>query len=160
LTRAARSLARVPGGFFGQRRSIRLHLLDLAGGYKRHAKERFVHQVNRFVGQVAVGYVALAELGRGDQRLVAKVNLVVSLVAVTQAVQHQDRLVHRRLVHKHRRKAALERGIFFNVLPVLVERRRADALQLAARQGGLHHRRRVERAGSRARAHHVVQFVN
>ena len=82
------------------------------------------------------------------------------LVPSAQSFQHFNRRVHVRLVHKDRRKAPFERGIFFDVIAILGERRRADALQFAARERRLHHVRRVNRALRRARADDRVQFVN
>ena len=60
----------------------------------------------------------------------------------------------------HRLEAPLERGVLLDVLPVLVERRRADRVQLAARQHRLQHVRRVHRAFGRAGADDGVQLVD
>ena len=60
----------------------------------------------------------------------------------------------------HRLEAALERGVLLDVLAVLVERGRADGVQLAARQHRLEHVRGVERAFGRAGADHGVQLVD
>ena len=54
------------------------------------------------------------------------------LVAGLDALEDQDRLLDRRLVHHDRLEAALEGGVLLDVLAVLVERGGADALQLAA----------------------------
>ena len=59
-----------------------------------------------------------------------------------------------------RLEAALERGVLLDVLAVLVERRRADRVQLAARQHRLQHVGRVDRALGRARADDRVQLVD
>ena len=55
--------------------------------YKRHAHFRggFIHQVNGFIGQVTVGDIAICQTGRGDQRLIRKMDFVMRLIAVTQA---------------------------------------------------------------------------
>src|SRR6267378_3602537 len=55
------------------------------------------------------------------------------LVAVTQAAQDLHGVVDRRLLDADLLEAALQRCIALEVLAVLVERRRADRLQLAAR---------------------------
>ena len=54
----------------------------------------------------------------------------------------------------------LERRILLDVLAVLVERRRADRMQLASRQHRLEHVRRVHRAFRRAGANDRVQLVD
>ena len=57
-------------------------------------------------------------------------------------------------------EAALERGILLDVLAVLIERGRAEALELAARERGLQDVGRVDRALGRARANQRVNLVN
>src|SRR5205814_6890585 len=54
----------------------------------------------------------------------------------------------------------LERSVALEVLAVLVERRRADRLQLAARESRLEDRRSVDRALGRTRADEVMQLVD
>ena len=67
----------------------------------------------------------------------------------------------RRLFDHDRLKAPFERGVGFDVFAVLVERRRADALQFAARELGLDHRAQVERrAFGRAGTDERVQLVD
>ena len=57
-------------------------------------------------------------------------------------------------------EAPLERRVLLDVLPVLVERRRADRVQLAAREHRLQHVRRVHRPFGRAGADDGVQLVD
>ncbi len=66
----------------------------------------------------------------------------------------------RRLADEDRLEAPLERGVLLDVLAVLVERRRADRAQLAAREHRLEQVRRVDRALGRARADDRVQLVD
>ena len=119
-----------------------------------------VDQVDRLVGQEAVGDVALGELGRRDQRGVHDAHAVVHLVALAQAAQDRDRVGHGGLAHEHRREAPLERGVLLDVLAVLVERGRADRAQLTAGEHGLEQVGRVDRALRRARADDRVQLVD
>ena len=85
---------------------------------------------------------------------------MVRLVAVAQAAQDLDGLVDRRLLDAHLLEAALERGVALEVLAVLVERRRADRLDLAARERRLEDRGGVDRALGRAGADEVVELVD
>ncbi len=57
-------------------------------------------------------------------------------------------------------ETALERGVPLEVLAVLVERGRADRLQLTAREGGLEDGSRVDRALGSARADEIVELVD
>ncbi len=97
-----------------------------------HPRGRLVDQVDRLVGQEAVGDVAAGELGRSLERIVGDVDLVMVLVALAQALEDLHRVGDRRLVDLDLLEAALERRVALEVLAVLVERRRADRLQLAA----------------------------
>ena len=82
------------------------------------------------------------------------------LVLLAQPLEDLDRLVDRGRIDDDRLEAALERAVLLDVLAVLVERRRADALQLAARQRRLEHVGRVDRAFGRAGADERVQLVD
>ena len=85
---------------------------------------------------------------------------MVDLVLLLEAAQDRDRVLDARLAHVHRLEAPLERGVLLDVLAVLVERRRADGVQLAARERGLEHVARVHRALGGAGAHDRVQLVD
>ena len=85
---------------------------------------------------------------------------MVRLVAVAQATQDLNRVVDRGLVDPHLLEAPLESGVALQVLAVLVERRRADRLQLAAGERRLQDRRRVDRAFGRAGADEVMELVD
>src|SRR5262249_38501933 len=77
-----------------------------------------------------------------------------------QPAQDLHGVVDRRLVDADLLEAALERGVALEVLAVLVERRRADRLQLAARKRRLEDRRCVDRALRGAGADEVMQLVD
>ena len=84
----------------------------------------------------------------------------MGLVAIAQAAQDLHGVVDRRLLDADLLEAPLERGVALEVLAVLVQRRRADRLQLAACQRRLEDRGRVDRALGRTRADEVVQLVD
>ena len=107
-----------------------------------------VHQVDRLVGQEAVGDVAVGERRRGDERAVGDPHAVVQLVFLLEPAQDRDRVLDRRLADEHRLEAPLQRGVLLDILAIFVERGRADAVQLAARQRGLE---QVARRPSRLR---------
>ena len=85
---------------------------------------------------------------------------MVLLVALADAEQDVDRLLERRLLDHDRLEAALERGVPLDVLAVLVERRRADALELAARERRLEDVGGIDGALGRARTDERVQLVD
>ena len=82
------------------------------------------------------------------------------LVLLSQALEDVDRLVYRRWIDDDRLEATLERAVLLDVLAILVEGRRADALQLTARERGLEHVAGVDRALSGARPDQRVQLVD
>ena len=107
--------------------------LDRAGvDLHPQPRSRLVDEVDRLVGEEAVGDVAVGEDSGGDERCVADAHAVVRFVALLQPAQDRDRVRNRRLADEDRLEAALERCVLLDVLAVLVERRRADAAQLAA----------------------------
>ena len=121
---------------------------------------RFVDQVDRLVGKVTVGDVAVGHVRRGDDRLVGDRDAVVGLVAVAQTLEDLDRVRNRRLLHLDRLEPALEGRVLLEVLAVLVEGGGADCLQLAARQHRLEDARGVDRTFGRARTYERVQLVD
>jgi len=141
-------------------------LLHLAQVGRQHGRldaqlaRRLVEQVDRLVGQEAAADVAVRERRRGDESLVGDLDLVVSLVLVTQATQDGDRVLDARLADEDRLEAALKGGILLDVFAILVERRRPDGLELAAGEQRLHHVGGVDRALRRTGADDGVQFVD
>ena len=111
-------------------------------------------------GRIAVGDVAVGEDGRGDERGVADADAVMRLVALLQAAEDRDRVRDGRLADEDRLEAALERGVLLDVLAVLVECRRADRAELAAREHRLQHVGRVDGALRGAGADDRVQLVD
>ena len=84
----------------------------------------------------------------------------MDLVLLLDAAQDRDGVLDRRLAHQHRLEAPRERRVLLDVLAVLIQRGRADAVQLAARERGLEHVGRVHRALGAAGADQVVQLVD
>ena len=123
-------------------------------------RRRLVDQIDRLVGQEAVGDVAVRQRRGGDNRAVADAHAVMLLVFVLQAAQDRDGILDRRLRHEDRLEAAGERGVLFHVLLVFVERGGADAVQFAARQRGLEQIGSVHGAVGLAGADQRVHLVD
>ena len=62
---------------------------------------------------------------------------MVPLQPWQQRHEHLKALLLRRLADDERPEAPLQRGVLFDIFPVLLQRRRADHLKLAATQGRL-----------------------
>src|SRR5207249_358851 len=113
-------------------------------------RTRLVDEVDRLVRQEAVGDVAVGECRRRNQRTVGDGDTVVRFVAVAQTFEDLDGVRQGGLTDLDRLEPALERRVLLQVLAVLVERRRADRLQLAPRKHRLEDRRGVDRTFGRA----------
>ena len=122
-------------------------------------RRRLVDQIDRLVGQEAVGDVAVRQRRRRDDRRIGDAHAVVLLVFVLQAAQDRDGVLDRRFGDEDRLEAPRQRGVLLDVLLVFVERGGADAVQFAARQrrleqiGGIHGA--VGLAGADQRVHLV-----
>ena len=124
------------------------------------ARRSLVDQVDRLVREIAVGDVAARQDRGRDQRGVLDADPVVHLVAFLEAAQDRDRILGRRLVHQDRLESSLERGVLLDVLAILVERGRPDAVQLTARQRWFEQVGGVHRTLGAACAHQGVQLVD
>ena len=119
-----------------------------------------VHEVDGLVGQEAAGEVAVGQRGRRDERGVLDADAVVDLVALLEAAEDRDRVLHAGLADEHLLEAALEGGVLLDVLAVLVEGRGADHAQLAAGEQRLEHVPRVHGALGGTGADDGVQLVD
>src|SRR5690606_33584998 len=125
-----------------------------------HPGTGLVDQVDRLVRQVPVVDVPVGQRRGGRERRVGDRDAVVRLVAVAQPLQDLDGVLQRRLTDLDRLEPALQRGVLLDVLAVLLERGRADGLELATGQHRLEDARRVDRALGRTRADERVQLVD
>src|SRR3546814_8219118 len=85
---------------------------------------------------------------------------MVQLIFLLDPAQDRNRILDRRLADEDGLEAPLERGVLLDMLAIFVERRRADAVELAACQGGLEQVRRIHRALTLARADERVHLVD
>ena len=142
--------------FLLQRELFNLHAADdalelvdfLRGGIDLHAQAGtcFVDKVNGLIRQEAVGDVAIGQLGGRNQRGVHNAHAVMHLVALLQATQNTDGVLHGGLRSIDLLEAALQSGVLFDVLAVLVQGSGAYEAQLATGQHGFDHIAGVHRA--------------
>ena len=128
--------------------------------FHAQARRRLVHKVHRLVRQKTVGDVAMRQGGGRHERGVLNAHAVVHFVAFLQTPQNRDGRLHARLRDVNGLEPPFQRRVFFDVLAIFIERRRADATEFAARQLRFEHVRRVGRAFGRAGADQSVQFVD
>ena len=157
--------ARVHGVLLVAAQPVDVSVELLHRGWGVHAPDAqpaagLVDEVDGLVGQEAVRDVAVGHVGRRDEGLVGDLDGVELLVDLAQALQDLDGHGDRGLVDLHGLEAALEGGVLFDVLAVLVDRGGANGLELAAREHGLQDRRGVDGAFGRARADQRVDLVD
>src|SRR6266545_1986976 len=119
-----------------------------------------VQEDDRLVREEAVGDVAVGLVDSGPDRLGQIPNLVELLVTILDAFQDLEGLELRGGRHLDRLEAAQEAPVLLDVLAILLERRRPDAGDLSAREGGLQDVGGVERPFGRARADQGVDLVD
>ena len=119
-----------------------------------------VHQVDGLVGEEAVGDIAVGEGGGGDDGTVGDLHAVVDLVALLQAAEDGHSVLHGGLVDQNGLEAALQSGILFDILAVLVEGGGTNAVQLTAGQHGLEQVAGIHAALGLAGTHDGVQLVD
>jgi hypothetical protein len=98
--------------------------------------------------------------GGGHQRRVLDPDAVVDLVTLFEPAQDGDGVLHRRLVHHDRLEPALQGGVLLDVLLVLVQRGRPDAMELAPGQHGFQQVAGVHGPLGGAGADHRVELVD
>jgi hypothetical protein len=127
---------------------------------RAHPRPGLVDDVDRLVRLHSAGDVPVRQLDRRLQGVVRDLDAVVVGVALAEPLEDLERLGGARGLDRDRLEAALEGGVLLDVLAVLVVGRRADALDLAAGEGGLEHVGRVDRALGPAGADERVELVD
>src|SRR3954462_3232379 len=82
------------------------------------------------------------------------------LVLLAQPFQNLDGLVDRRWFDDDGLEATLEGTVLLDVLAILIQSRRTDALQLTTRKRWLEHVAGIDRTFGSARTHERVQLVD
>ncbi len=140
-----------------------LHVGDLVGQRglaQLDARARLVEQIDRLVGQEAVGDVAVGVRDRVVDRLLGIGDGVELLVAVLDAVDDLDRVLFVGRRDFDRLEAALERAVFLDRLAVFAGSGGADALDLAAGERRLEDVGGVERTFRRSGADQGMQLID
>ena len=98
-----------------------VHLLGLGVDLHSDPPRRLVDQIDRLVGELALGDVSMRERRGGDDGGVADVHPVVDLVALLQPAEDRDRVLDARRLHQHLLESPREGRVFLQVLAELVQ---------------------------------------
>ena len=102
----------------------------------------------------------MRECRGGNNRRVLDAHAMVDFVTLFQSAQNRNCVLNIRLADIHNLKPPFQRRILLDVLPVLIQRRRANRPQVAASQRWLQHVRSVDCTLGSARADQGVQLVD
>ena len=94
-------------------------------------RARFVHDIDGLIRQETTGNISIGKPNGCFQRFVGKLGFVMGFVLRAQAFQNLNRLFDGWRFNLDGLESALERCIFFDVLPVLIESGGSDTLQFA-----------------------------
>ena len=119
-----------------------------------------VDQVDRFVGQKAVGDVAVGKDGGGDEGGILDADTVVDLVPFPQSTKDGNGVLHGGLLDEDGLEAAFEGSVLLDVFPIFVKGGGTDAVELPAGEHGLEHVARIHRALRLAGADDGVDLVD
>jgi len=120
----------------------------------------FVDEIDGLVGEEAIGDVAVGEHGGADERGVLDANAMMAARNARGGRAGWRSSPRRSADRQDRLEAALEGGVLLDVLAILVERRRTDAVQLAAGEHRLQEIARIHGALGGARADDGVELVD
>ena len=109
-----------------------LHLFGQNHVADAHARTCFIQNVNGLIGKETILDVTVGKAYRGTQCIIGEMHMMVRFVTVTQTLKNAHSLLFAWLLHHYRLEAALESGILFQMLAVLVKRGSADDLDFAA----------------------------
>ena len=170
LTQGLQTLLGGVVGLLHERLLLDLQLGELTRGgvnLDRHAVElhaqaacRLIDQVDGLVGQEAVGDIAIGEVGGGHERAIGDVHAVEDLVLLLEATQNRDGVLDGRLAHHNGLETTGERRVLLDVLAVLVERSRADCVQVATGERRLEDVAGIHGALGGTRAHDGVELID
>ena len=139
------------GGIDLDRHAVELHAQAACG---------LIDQVDGLVGQETVGDVAIGEVGSCHERAIGDMHAVEDLVLLLQATQDRNGVLDGRLAHHNGLETTGERRVLFDVLAVLVERGRADRMQVATGERRLEDVAGVHGALGGTRAHDGVELID
>ncbi len=119
---------------------LAFQLIEL-GGLTLHLElepaRGFVDQVDRLIGEEAIGDVTRAQCHRREECFVADAYPVMDFVLLFDPTEDAERVLGCRLKDGYRLESSFERGVFLDVLTVLFDRRRSDGVELPTCERGL-----------------------
>src|SRR5687767_13846479 len=88
---------------------------------------------------MSIGDVAIGEFHARYDSIRSVGHVVVILILLLDVLQDLDRFLNRGRFHQHFLETTLKSSVLFNVLTILIQRCRTDALDLTTRKRGFEH---------------------
>ena len=137
-----------------------VHRLGFGVDFDADPRRRLVDQVDRLVRQLSIRDVAMRQRGRRNDGRIGDLDPVVHFVSLFESAEDRNRILDRRFLDQHFLEASFEGSVLLQVLAILIERCRADAVQFTPGERRLQHVAGVHRAFRLASADHCVQLVD
>ncbi len=125
-----------------------------------HPRSGFVKRIDGLVGECPVGDIPLCQTHACLQRLLRIADIMVHLILVLDVMQYRQSFLWRCRLHHHLLEAAFESAVLLDILAILVQSRRTDALYLATRQRRLEQIGRIHRTGRITGSHDSVKLID
>ena len=138
----------------------RVEFLGLGVNLHLEPRGGLVDEVDRLVGEKAVGDVAVRQRRGGNDRRIGDAHAVMQFVFLLEAAQDRDGVLDARLGDVDRLEAPRQGGVLLDVLLVLIERGRTDTMQFAACERRLEQVRGVHGAIGLAGADERMHLVD
>ena len=119
-----------------------------------------IHRIDRFVRQRPVGNITRRQLDTGLDRLIGITDVVMILVAGFDIVQDFDRFIERSRFDQYFLEASFQSTVFLDILPVFVEGRRPDTLNLPSRQRRFQHICRIQATSRPSGSYNGMNLVD
>ena len=120
----------------------------------------FIHKVDGFIGEKAVGDVLVRQHRSRHKSAVTEFDSVVDLVTFFQSPQNGNGVLHRGGIDHNGLKTAFQSGIFFDIFSVLIQRRGADAVEFSPCQHGFEKISGIHGAFRSPGSHNGMEFID
>ena len=97
-------------------------------------RARFIHQVNRFIGQKSIRNVSVGQGCRRNDCLILNFYAMINLISFLQTTQNSDGILNRRLIDHNRLEPTFQSRVFFHILSVFIQCSCTDTMQLTSCQ--------------------------
>ena len=119
-----------------------------------------IHQIDGFIGEIAICNVAVRQSGRSNDRRVRNRDAMMNFVLFFKASKNRNGILDTWLIDQHLLETPLKSRILFDVLTVFVKCRGTNTMELSSRQSRLQHIASIHRAIGLTRTDHGMELID